>query len=350
MRNFSHKVFHRPGRSAASDRRRQPKVVVRQKYPCDINALQKQPFVYPQARIAAIHRRIRTVRIRVIPKAAELLTPTAPEPVGERRGRACGERRPRLLHRRSAGDFSRGYPPICPEESSCRRPPGRLRRRRRGAAKPPSHASGRAPDRPDAAAADSRLALGRARRAAPPGAGAVRGRSPPPVDEAAVKAGMLAEAAPPRDIADALAELKARRVAAPHARPAGARRRPGAGLRRPALRQARATSPRRGRSSPRCAAGATSSCPPPSSSRTAAPVWRHVGRAQLDHAAVQRRLPRRLPRRARAPALLATVGAYRLEDGGAQLFSRVDGDIFTVIGLPLLELLGFLRTRGVCRE
>ena len=48
--------------------------------------------------------------------------------------------------------------------------------------------------------------------------------------------------------------------------------------------------------------------------------------------------------------LLASVGAYRLEDGGAQLFARVDGDIFTIIGLPLLELLGFLRTRGICRE
>ena len=48
--------------------------------------------------------------------------------------------------------------------------------------------------------------------------------------------------------------------------------------------------------------------------------------------------------------LLSTVGAYRLEAGGAQLFERVEGDIFTIIGLPLLELLAFLRTRGVCRE
>ena len=50
------------------------------------------------------------------------------------------------------------------------------------------------------------------------------------------------------------------------------------------------------------------------------------------------------------PELLSTVGAYRLEAGGAQLFERVEGDIFTIIGLPLLELLAFLRTRGVCRE
>lgn len=42
-----------------------------------------------------------------------------------------------------------------------------------------------------------------------------------------------------------------------------------------------------------------------------------------------------------------TVGAYQVEGLGAQLFSRVDGDHFTIMGLPLLPLLGFLRARGV---
>jgi septum formation protein len=46
-------------------------------------------------------------------------------------------------------------------------------------------------------------------------------------------------------------------------------------------------------------------------------------------------------------SVLSTVGAYRLESLGAQLFSRVDGDYFTILGLPLLPLLGFLRDRGV---
>jgi septum formation protein len=49
-------------------------------------------------------------------------------------------------------------------------------------------------------------------------------------------------------------------------------------------------------------------------------------------------------------ALLGSVGAYRLEGLGAQLFERVDGDLFSVLGLPLLPLLGFLRQHGEIRE
>lgn len=46
-------------------------------------------------------------------------------------------------------------------------------------------------------------------------------------------------------------------------------------------------------------------------------------------------------------AVLSAVGGYHLESVGAQLFSRVEGDYFTVLGLPLLPLLGFLREHGV---
>ena len=45
-------------------------------------------------------------------------------------------------------------------------------------------------------------------------------------------------------------------------------------------------------------------------------------------------------------AVLGSVGAYRIESRGIQLFSRMTGDHFAVLGLPLIELLEFLRSRG----
>ncbi len=44
---------------------------------------------------------------------------------------------------------------------------------------------------------------------------------------------------------------------------------------------------------------------------------------------------------------LASVGAYQLEGLGAQLFARIEGDYFAILGLPLLPLLEFLRGQGV---
>ena len=171
---------------------------------------------------------------------------------------------------------------------------------------------------------------------------------PAAIDEAAVKQAMLAEAAPPRDIADALAEFKARRVAGrlPGALVLGADQvlacegrlfdKPvdlvEAGVHLAALR---------GRTHDLYAAAVVF--------EEARPVWRHVGRAQLTMRAFSDTfLDAYLTEH--GDRLLDTVGGYRLEDGGAQLFSRVQGDLFTILGLPLLELLGFLRTRGVVRE
>ena len=46
-------------------------------------------------------------------------------------------------------------------------------------------------------------------------------------------------------------------------------------------------------------------------------------------------------------AVLSSVGAYQLEGLGAQLFTAIEGDYFTVLGLPLLPLLAFLRQQGI---
>jgi septum formation protein len=45
--------------------------------------------------------------------------------------------------------------------------------------------------------------------------------------------------------------------------------------------------------------------------------------------------------------ILSSVGAYHLEGLGAQLFSRIDGDYFSILGMPLLPLLAILREHGV---
>jgi septum formation protein len=45
--------------------------------------------------------------------------------------------------------------------------------------------------------------------------------------------------------------------------------------------------------------------------------------------------------------VLSSVGAYQLEGLGAQLFTAIEGDYFTVLGLPLLPLLAFLRQQGI---
>lgn len=50
---------------------------------------------------------------------------------------------------------------------------------------------------------------------------------------------------------------------------------------------------------------------------------------------------------AEGEAILGSVGAYRLEDRGIQLFERIEGDHFAILGLPIFELVGALRAFGV---
>ena len=74
-------------------------------------------------------------------------------------------------------------------------------------------------------------------------------------------------------------------------------------------------------------------------------IWRHVGVArltmrQLDPGFVGRHLARV------GPVALNSVGAYQIEGEGIQLFDRIEGDYFTIVGLPLLAVLAELRTLG----
>ena len=77
--------------------------------------------------------------------------------------------------------------------------------------------------------------------------------------------------------------------------------------------------------------------------------WRHVASAHLTMRSFSDEFLARYAALS-GDALTTSVGAYRLEGLGAQLFERIEGDYFTILGLPLLPLLGWLRTAGVLRS
>jgi septum formation protein len=79
--------------------------------------------------------------------------------------------------------------------------------------------------------------------------------------------------------------------------------------------------------------------------RDGRPLWQHVESARLVMRPFGDDFLAAYLERA-GPDTLSSVGAYRLEGLGAQLFSEIDGDYFTVLGLPLLPLLAFLRGEG----
>ena len=77
-----------------------------------------------------------------------------------------------------------------------------------------------------------------------------------------------------------------------------------------------------------------------------APVWRHLARPKLTMRPLTEEFIETYVS-ACGDALLSTVGAYQLEGLGAQLFARIEGDYFSILGLPLLPLLDYLRIRKV---
>ncbi len=78
-------------------------------------------------------------------------------------------------------------------------------------------------------------------------------------------------------------------------------------------------------------------------------IWRHVARPSLR----MRRFSDEFLDEylaAEGDAVLSSVGAYRLEAMGIQLFDAIEGEYAAILGVPLLALLGFLRQHGVLRQ
>lgn len=187
-----------------------------------------------------------------------------------------------------------------------------------------------------------------ARRALLAGAGVAFAVDVAAVDEVELKRSLVADGASARDIADLLADLKATRVSARHrdALVIGADQvlvaedrifdKPGS-----VAEARRHLEALRGRRHELIAALVVA--------ENGVVVWRHVEVARMEmrdfsDAFLDAYLA------AEGEAVLGAVGAYRLEGLGIQLFRRVAGDHSTVLGLPLLPLFDYLRSRQALRS
>lgn len=168
----------------------------------------------------------------------------------------------------------------------------------------------------------------------------------PRVDEEAAKLSLRAGGLKPRDQADALAELKALSVS--RSRPdfvIGADQMLALGgevFDKPKdAEEARTHLTRlRGQTHELITAAVVA--------REGAIIWRHIDTPKLKMRAFSDAFLDDYLSRA-GDHVLRSVGAYQLEGLGAQLFERVEGDYFSVLGLPLLPLLAFLREHGIAR-
>lgn len=167
---------------------------------------------------------------------------------------------------------------------------------------------------------------------------------PSRIDEEALRAALAAEDATPRDIADALAEAKALKLAQRHptALVLGCDQILALGPRifaKPASRE-------EARQHLQDLAGHTHQLLSALVLyHNTEPIWRHVGVARLTmREASSAYLDAYLDRN--WPDIAQSVGCYQLESEGIRLFSAIEGDYFTILGLPLLPLLTYLSLRG----
>jgi len=164
------------------------------------------------------------------------------------------------------------------------------------------------------------------------------------VDEEMIKQALVAEGAPPRDIADALAEMKAAKISEKNmgALVIGCDQvleHAGTLLSKPSCPDTafeQLTNLRGDRHTLLSAAVLY---------EDGKPVWRHVGQVRLrmrdaSDAYLRDYIDRNWD------SIQHAVGGYKLEEEGVRLFSRIDGDYFNVLGMPLLEILNYLNLRG----
>ena len=167
----------------------------------------------------------------------------------------------------------------------------------------------------------------------------------PGLDEDALKDGLRAQGVPARDLADTLAEAKAMKVArrVPGTLILGADQvlvlSDGTQLDKPATPdEAREHLRRMSGQTHRLISAAVFA-------EDARPVWRHIDTAKmtmrpLSDAFIDAYVAQHWE------DIRHSVGCYHIEGAGAQLFARVEGNHFTIIGLPLLAVLDYLRVRG----
>jgi septum formation protein len=167
----------------------------------------------------------------------------------------------------------------------------------------------------------------------------------PRVDEATIRDALVAEGANPRDIADALAEMKARKVAEKHPSDLVIGCDQVLALDRETF--AKPESPDDARRQLRQLRGKTHKLLSALVVyENAEPVWRFVGEARLTmHNFSDAYLNDYVTRN--WDSIRHSVGGYKVEEEGVRLFSAITGDHFTILGLPLLPLLAWLGNRGM---
>lgn len=167
---------------------------------------------------------------------------------------------------------------------------------------------------------------------------------PARVDEEMARASLQAEAAKSRDIADSLAELKARKVSEkyPDALVLGCDQI----LEHDGTIVSKPDTPDVARSQLGALQGGShtlfSAAVIVEKGR---PTWRHVGKVRMQMRDVSEAYINDYVER-NWDSIRHSVGCYKLEEEGVRLFSRIDGDHFHVLGMPLLELLAYLTLRG----